>query len=62
LHNHRNDENDYELWLNTEVQDFDGLCIGIGATRDAAVADAVNVFEAAIDALQQPPATPAEGE
>lgn len=30
----------WEVWLNTEVQLFDGLCIGTGATREAAIEDA----------------------
>lgn len=30
----------YEVWLNTEIQNFDGLCIGVGQTKAAAIADA----------------------
>jgi hypothetical protein len=44
----------YEVWLNTEAADFDGLHIGEGETRDAAVADAVKTLESAVAALQQP--------
>lgn len=30
----------YEVWLSTEIQDFDGLCIGTGDTREVALDDA----------------------
>ena len=46
---------EWHVWLNTESGDFDGLCIGIGPTRDAAVGQAVAVLEAATDELQKPP-------
>lgn len=46
---------DWEVWLNTEVADFDGLCIGSAATREAAVAAAVEVLETALALLQRPP-------
>jgi hypothetical protein len=48
------EEQDWEVWLNTEVQDFDGLCIAAGKTRQEAVTAAVEVLELALDALQQP--------
>jgi len=44
----------FEVWLNTEVSDFDGIHIGEGETRDAAVADAVKTLEGAVAALQRP--------
>lgn len=44
----------FEVWLNTEVSDFDGIHVGEGETRDAAVADAVKTLEAAVAALQRP--------
>ena len=43
------------VWLNTEASNFDGLCIGIGATRDLAVTQAVQALEAIVDFLQEPP-------
>jgi hypothetical protein len=46
---------DWQVWLNTEVADFDGLCIGSGSTRDEALAVAVKALEAVVDFLQQPP-------
>jgi hypothetical protein len=46
---------EWAVWLNTGVSDFDGLCIGIGATRDEAIADAVKVLEWATERLQGPP-------
>lgn len=46
----------WECWLNTESQDFDGLCIGGGSSRDEAVGDAVASLEAVVAFLQRPPA------
>lgn len=46
---------EWEVWLNCEDADFTGLCLSIGLTRDAAVAQAVAVLEAVLEALQQPP-------
>jgi len=34
----------WQVWLNTEVADFDGLCIGSGRTREAAIKDAQRVL------------------
>ncbi len=42
------------VWLNTEDTEFSGLCIGVGATRDEAVAQAVKVCEAVAAHLQRP--------
>lgn len=50
---------DWVVWLNTEASDFDGLCVGVGLTRQAAVTQAVRVLEAALERLQGPP--PARG-
>lgn len=44
--------NDYEVWLNTDVGDFDGLCIGCGASRKAAITDAIYVLESGAQALK----------
>lgn len=44
----------FAVWLDTEVADHDGLCIGLGDTRDAAVADAVKDLEARLAELQLP--------
>src|SRR4051794_396920 len=55
LHVYQDDEG-WWVWLNTEVSEFDGLCVGAGTTRDGAVAAAVQVFEAAIAELQHPAA------
>jgi hypothetical protein len=35
---------DWHVWLNT-MQDFDGLRIGSGRTREAAIADATEALE-----------------
>lgn len=45
---------EWEVWLNCEDADFTGVCIGVGDTRDEAVAQAVKVLEAAAAHLQQP--------
>jgi len=42
------------VWLNTEASDFDGLCVAVAVTRDAALGQAVAVFQAAIEELQKP--------
>lgn len=50
----------FEVWLvceNSHPGERAGLCIGTGATRDAAVGDAVRALEAAEEWLQGPPAT-----
>ena len=52
----------YEVWLNTEVSDFDGMHIGEGSTRDIAVADAVKTLEGAVAFLQQPYLTEQEAQ
>lgn len=43
------------VWLNTEVGDFDGICIAMKHTRQEALAQAVRVLEAAVEQLQRPP-------
>lgn len=50
----------YEVWLNTEAEDFDGLHIGEGQGRNEAVANAVRALERAIESLQQPHLTDKE--
>jgi hypothetical protein len=47
-------EDDWSVWLNAGDTDFSGMCIGTGATRDEAVADAVNGLEEAVARLQGP--------
>jgi hypothetical protein len=44
-------EKDFEVWLNTDISDFDGLCIGCGQTRQDAVNDAVSVLRQALQKL-----------
>lgn len=41
-----------EVWLNTEVMDFDGLIIGYG---EDCVADAIRTLERTIEILKAPP-------
>jgi hypothetical protein len=55
LHVYKERDGDgWAVWLNTEVSDFDGLCLALGSTRDAAVADAVKGLEAVLEKLQGP--------
>jgi len=45
-------ENQWTVWLNTELQDYDGLCIGCGDTRQEAVTQAVMTLEAVVAHLR----------
>ena len=45
----------WSVWMNTEAADFDGLCIGLGSSRDNAIWHAVEALEAIVDFLQSPP-------
>lgn len=45
----------WTVWLNTEVSTFDGLCIGIGDTRQEAVQQATTTLERALTILQENP-------
>lgn len=55
LHVYKATDDIWCVWLNTQVSEFDGLCIGLGETRQLAVQQAVNALEAATDHLQGPP-------
>jgi len=46
---------EFEVWINCEDADFTGVCIGVGASRQVAVTQAVRVLEALLDKLQGPP-------
>jgi hypothetical protein len=48
-------DGDWQVWLNTEDANFTGLCVSSCPTREAAITEAVKVFEAVVDALQGPP-------
>lgn len=50
----------HEVWLNTEVADFDGIYIGEGQARSEAVADAVKTLERAVELMQLPRLTSEE--
>lgn len=57
-HNHVNliveEYGDVSVWLDTEVAECDGICIGVSKDGDkkAAVADAIQALEAAANALR----------
>ena len=45
----------WSVWLNCEDADFTGICVAADhCSRDAAIAEAVRVFEAAVEELQKP--------
>lgn len=48
---------DWVVWLNTGTSDFDGLVLGVGASRQEAVTKAVACVEAIERALQGTPAS-----
>lgn len=52
----------WDVWLNCEDADFTGICVAVGTTRDDAIREAVRVFEAAVEELQQPYPKPAAGD
>lgn len=41
-----------EVWLDTEVAECDGLCIGTGSTRDEALAEAETDLQVALSELR----------
>jgi hypothetical protein len=46
------DNDDWSVWLNTEVNDYDGICIGAGSERRHAIEYALATLEAATDKLK----------
>lgn len=48
---------EFEVWLNTEVADYDGLCIGCGSTWHQAASQALETLEAGVRALRGEGAT-----
>jgi len=52
LHGPNSREDSFTIWLNTDVADFDGLCIGTGESRAEAVEDAIQVLEDGVRALR----------
>ncbi len=51
---HAWDDNCWAVWLDTEVADYDGICLGVGATRAAAVEEAKRELYAALRVLAEP--------
>lgn len=47
------EDDDVEIWLNTEVADFDGLCIGGGESRQKAVEEAIRTLEGVLGVLRE---------
>ncbi len=54
LHTFQEADGHWAVWLNTEVDDFDGLCIATGETREAVTAQAIRVLESALEELRKP--------
>lgn len=44
---------DGDVWLNTAIQDFDGLCIGTAATDLEAIDNAIGNLLAAVTVLKK---------
>ena len=44
-------DGDFEVWLDTEIEKRDGLCIGAGATEQDAIMNALNNLEDARNQL-----------
>lgn len=47
------ESDDVEVWLNTLVEDFDGICVGGGESRVEAVTDAIETLEGALRILRE---------
>lgn len=52
---------DWQVWVNTEAEEFDGLCVGSGDTRERALTQAVHALEAIVEYLQGPPPEVTDG-
>lgn len=46
------DPDGFEVWLKTEVAECDGLCIGVGSTRDEALVSAEEDLQVALSDLR----------
>ena len=46
------DDGEWNVWLNTEVADFDGICLASGTNRDEARASARDALQQALEALK----------
>ncbi len=46
------DEDGWHVWLNTEMVDFDGICVASAESRSEAVLQALNVFNVAAFTLR----------
>lgn len=46
-------DDDWSVWLNTEVADFDGVRVGCGTTKAAAISDALTHFESGFRLLRE---------
>lgn len=52
IHISADSDDDWNVWLNTDVDDFDGLCIGCGQSRKEAVAEAISVLDEGLRKLR----------
>lgn len=48
------ERDEWFMWLNTGVADFDGVCIGTGDSRQEAAQDAADALEKALEVLNGP--------
>lgn len=49
------DDGDVEVWADVPGADMEGIIVGVGASRQAAITDAVRTLEALTEQLQSPP-------
>lgn len=52
LHIASSSPDDFEVWLNTDDGDYDGLCIGCGQSRQEAITSAVEVLREGLGKLE----------
>lgn len=46
-------EDQWDVWLDTEVAEYDGICLGCGETQTEAVIDAIETLEHALRGARQ---------
>lgn len=52
VHHFQDGSRDHVVWLDTEIGERDGLCIGLGETKADAIVDAIVELQARLDDLK----------
>lgn len=52
IHVWRDPDGGHEVWLNTDIADFDGLCVASANERKPAIAEAIKALLMAIEDLR----------